>query len=124
MSNLTSTYLAKLVHPSLDRPFDQGFDLLDPSHDSKKMEDLPKVSLMEDEEGNIHLRNLSLYLAANEEEALNYLFLGDTNRAISETAMNKASSRSHCIFTVRAAEHMAKVTRYLCVGVSKISHNS
>lgn len=81
-------------------PSRQGFDLLDPSHDSKKLEDLPKVSLMEDEDGNIHLRNLSLYLAANEEEALNYLFLGDTNRAISETAMNKASSRSHCIFTV------------------------
>ncbi|CAM9389353.1 unnamed protein product [Ectocarpus sp. 8 AP-2014] len=55
---------------------------------------------MEDEDGNIHLRNLSVYLAANEEEALNYLFLGDTNRAISETAMNKASSRSHCIFTI------------------------
>lgn len=49
------------------------------------------------------LRNLSVYLAANEEEALNYLFLGDTNRAISETAMNKASSRSHCIFTVRGS---------------------
>jgi kinesin family protein 6/9 len=25
----------------------------------------------------------------SEEEALNYLFLGDTNRAISETAMNQ-----------------------------------
>jgi len=34
----------------------QGFDLLDPSHDSKKLEDLPRVSLMEDEDGNIHLR--------------------------------------------------------------------
>ncbi|CAM9586109.1 unnamed protein product [Scytosiphon promiscuus] len=79
---------------------EQGFDLLDPSHDSKKLEELPKVALMEDEDGNIHLRNLSVYLAANEEEALNYLFLGDTNRAISETAMNKASSRSHCIFTI------------------------
>ncbi|CAN0464913.1 unnamed protein product, partial [Ectocarpus sp. 12 AP-2014] len=79
---------------------EQGFDLLDPSHDSKKLEDLAKVALMEDEDGNIHLRNLSVYLAANEEEALNYLFLGDTNRAISETAMNKASSRSHCIFTI------------------------
>ncbi|CAN0081338.1 unnamed protein product, partial [Discosporangium mesarthrocarpum] len=79
---------------------EQGYDLLDPSHDTKKLEDLPKVSLMEDEQGNIHLRNLSVFLAANEEEALNYLFLGDTNRAIAETAMNKASSRSHCIFTV------------------------
>lgn len=34
----------------------QGFDLLDPSHDTKKLEDLPKVALMEDEGGNIHLR--------------------------------------------------------------------
>eukprot|EP00752_Nemacystus_decipiens_P003255 g3012.t1 len=93
---------------------EQGFDLLDPSHESKKLEDLPKVALMEDEDGNIHLRNLSVYLAANEEEALNYLFLGDTNRAISETAMNKASSRSHCIFTisVEGRKHGSeKVTR-------------
>jgi hypothetical protein len=28
------------------------------------------------------------------------LFLGDTNRTISETPMNQASSRSHCIFTI------------------------
>jgi hypothetical protein len=28
------------------------------------------------------------------------LFLGDTNRTISETPMNQASSRSHCVFTV------------------------
>jgi hypothetical protein len=28
------------------------------------------------------------------------LFLGDTNRTISETPMNHASSRSHCIFTI------------------------
>ena len=37
---------------------------------------------------------------AESEETLNLLFLGDTNRAISETAMNQASSRSHCIFTL------------------------
>lgn len=28
------------------------------------------------------------------------LFLGDTNRTISETPMNQASSRGHCIFTI------------------------
>lgn len=39
---------------------------------------------MEDTDQNIHLRNLSLQQAANEEEALNLLFLGDTNRMISE----------------------------------------
>lgn len=28
------------------------------------------------------------------------LFLGDTNRTVSETPMNQASTRSHCIFTI------------------------
>ena len=77
-----------------------GYDLLDPSHETKRLEDLPKVTMREDEEGQVHLRGLSTHLANSEEEALNLLFLGDTNRAIAETPMNMASSRSHCIFTV------------------------
>lgn len=79
---------------------EQGFDLLDPSHDSKCLEDLPKVTMLEDAFGNYHLKNLSMHAADNEETALNLLFTGDTNRAISETAMNLASSRSHCIFSI------------------------
>lgn len=39
---------------------------------------------MEDPDQNIHLKNLSLQHSANEEEALNLLFLGDTNRMIAE----------------------------------------
>ncbi|KAM3594603.1 uncharacterized protein V6R79_010711 [Siganus canaliculatus] len=77
-----------------------GYDLLDSRHEASRMEDLPKVAIMEDADQNIHLRNLSLQQAANEEEALNLLFLGDTNRMIAETPMNQASTRSHCIFTV------------------------
>ena len=46
----------------------------------------------------IHV-TLVLIFCRNEEEALNLLFLGDTNRMISSTPMNMASSRSHCIFT-------------------------
>ena len=46
------------------------------------------------------MRNLSATMANSEEEALNLLFIGDTNRMIAETPMNLASSRSHCIFTV------------------------
>lgn len=48
----------------------------------------------------IHLRNLSSTPAANEEEALNLLFVGDTNKMIAETPSNPASSRSHCIFII------------------------
>ena len=55
---------------------------------------------MEDDDGAVHLKGLSLHRANTEEEALNLLFLGDTNRAISETPMNQASSRSHCVFTM------------------------
>ncbi|NWV73369.1 KIF6 protein, partial [Dasyornis broadbenti] len=77
-----------------------GYDLLDPRHEAARMEDLPKVTIMEDSDQNIHLKNLSLQQATNEEEALNLLFLGDTNRMIAETPMNQASSRSHCIFTI------------------------
>ncbi|KAK1942247.1 Kinesin-like protein KIF6 [Phytophthora citrophthora] len=79
----------------------QGYDLLDPNHEStKSLDDLPRVAMLEDEDGNCHLRNLSMHPVTSEEDALNLLFLGDTNRAVSETAMNLASSRSHCIFTV------------------------
>ncbi|ETV91670.1 hypothetical protein H310_13747 [Aphanomyces invadans] len=79
----------------------QGYDLLNEDHqNTKDIDDLPKVSMLEDEDGNCHLRNLSMHRVASEEEALNLLFLGDTNRAVSETSMNLASSRSHCIFTV------------------------
>ncbi|KAH9190572.1 hypothetical protein AeNC1_007442 [Aphanomyces euteiches] len=79
----------------------QGYDLLNEDHqNTKDIEDLPKVSMLEDEDGNCHLRNLSMHRVNSEEEALNLLFLGDTNRAVSETSMNLASSRSHCIFTV------------------------
>ena len=51
---------------------------------------------MEDEDQNMHLKNLSIHAAPNEEEALNLLFLGDTNRMIAEvsarSAVNSASS--------------------------------
>ncbi|XP_044142517.1 kinesin-like protein KIF6 isoform X2 [Bufo gargarizans] len=77
-----------------------GYDLLDPRHEASKLEDLPKVTIMEDPDQNIHLKNLSLQPATTEEEALNLLFLGDTNRMIAETPMNQASTRSHCIFTI------------------------
>lgn len=35
---------------------------------------------MEDNDQNIHLRNMSVITADTEEDALNLLFLGDTNR--------------------------------------------
>ncbi|KAL7749482.1 hypothetical protein RI367_005036 [Sorochytrium milnesiophthora] len=77
-----------------------GYDLLDNSREAKKLEDLPKVTIREDEEGMVRLQNLSSVPAPSEEEALNLLFVGDTNKMIAETPSNPASSRSHCLFIV------------------------
>lgn len=76
---------------------EQGYDLLDPSQENKALEDLPKVTILEDEHGNFHLKNLSMHPAETEEEALNLLFLGDTNRAIAETPMNMVSVVNHLL---------------------------
>lgn len=46
------------------------------------------------------MKGLSKLIANNEEEALNFLFEGETNRSISSHVLNKQSSRSHCIFTI------------------------
>ena len=48
------------------------------------------------------------------ERLLHKLFLGDTNRAIAETPMNMASSRSHCLFTlfVEGRKHGSDTVRH------------
>lgn len=56
--------------------------------------------MYEDKAGNFNLSNLSVHRAENEEDALNLLFIGDTNRVVSETPKNDASTRSHCIFMI------------------------
>ena len=60
----------------------------------------PKVTMLEDEDGNFHFKNLSMHEVSSEEAALDLLFRGETNRAIAATEMNQNSTRSHCIFTV------------------------
>ena len=77
-----------------------GYDLLDENHASKSLFDLPKVNTMEDASGKFHMSNLSVHRAETEEDALNLLFIGDTNRVVSETPKNDASTRSHCVFVI------------------------
>ncbi|XP_071777619.2 kinesin-like protein KIF9 [Centroberyx gerrardi] len=64
--------------------------------------DLPPrgMVVMEEPGGGVFIRGLSLHPVHSEEEALNLLFEGEMNRIIGAHALNKNSSRSHCIFTV------------------------
>ncbi|XP_043467056.1 kinesin heavy chain-like [Leptopilina heterotoma] len=82
---------------------ENGYDLLNRKQEwslATKIEDLPRVTIQEDETGTLHLKNLSFWPVTNEKDALDLLFIGDTNRVVSETPMNPMSSRSHCIFTI------------------------
>lgn len=86
-----------------------GYDLLmqTNSNSNAAFEEVPKVSMLEDEDGNFHFKNLSMQTVTSEEDALNLLFLGDTKRAIAATEMNQNSTRSHCIFTIVMEKRMA-----------------
>ena len=56
--------------------------------------------ITEDSRGSIFVKGLTLRPVSNEEDALNMLFEGETNRVIDEHSLNKYSSRSHCVFTI------------------------
>lgn len=58
------------------------------------------ITIQDDSRGGINVKGLSLNLCNTEEEALNFLFEGETNRTIAEHKLNKGSTRSHCIFTI------------------------
>ena len=79
-----------------------GYDLLmENNHSSNSSsEESKRVTMLEDEYGDFHFKNLSMHKVSSEEDALNLLFLGDTNRVIAATEMNQNSTRSHCIFTI------------------------
>jgi len=74
------------------------FDLLSnvPTHEQSGSD----ITILDDSKGGVHIKGLSTHICTNEEEALNHLFEGETNRTISEHQLNKNSSRSHCIFTI------------------------
>lgn len=73
------------------------FDLLTDRGISEQSGDL---AIVEDAKGSIKVRGLIEKVAPTEEEALHIFFEGDTNRAVAEHALNKASTRSHVIFTI------------------------
>ncbi|XP_029444113.1 kinesin-like protein KIF9 isoform X3 [Rhinatrema bivittatum] len=62
--------------------------------------------VIKDDSRGVHVKGLSVHLTTNEEDALNLLFEGETNRVIASHILNKNSSRSHCIFTIYIESRM------------------
>lgn len=54
----------------------------------------------DDPERGVVVKNLTRHSVTSEEEAMRLLFEGEANRAVAEHKLNRASSRSHTVFTV------------------------
>uniref|UniRef100_A0A8C3JEB4 Kinesin-like protein n=1 Tax=Calidris pygmaea TaxID=425635 RepID=A0A8C3JEB4_9CHAR len=68
----------------------------------------------------VYVKGLSVHAVSHEEDALNLLFEGETNRVITEHTLNKNSSRSHCIFTIYIESRFRVFSDGKCVN-SKIN---
>jgi Kinesin motor domain len=60
------------------------------------------------------------FLLIKLQPALLQLFLADTNRVTSETPMNLASSRSHCLFTVTIEARQVGVAELRVCSCSRV----
>uniref|UniRef100_A0A8C3BB11 Kinesin-like protein n=1 Tax=Cairina moschata TaxID=8855 RepID=A0A8C3BB11_CAIMO len=68
----------------------------------------------------VYVKGLSIHPVSHEEDALNLLFEGETNRVIAEHSLNKNSSRSHCIFTIYIESRCRAFSDVRCIN-SKIN---
>nr|KAJ3415963.1 Kinesin-like protein kif9 [Polyrhizophydium stewartii] len=69
---------------------EQMVDLLATLSDGERSDAL---TVVEEKTGSTYVKGLTVQIANNEEEALNLLFEGETNRSISEHQLNKNSTR-------------------------------
>ncbi|KRX01515.1 P-loop containing nucleoside triphosphate hydrolase [Pseudocohnilembus persalinus] len=79
---------------------ENAYDLLDHRHLDSPLESWNKINLMEDDFGNIHLKNVSVHSCSEEQQCIDLLMMGSFIRQVSSTPMNQSSSRSHAVFTI------------------------
>ncbi|XP_035739523.1 kinesin-like protein KIF6 [Vespa mandarinia] len=96
-----------------------GYDLLDRKQQQQqqvqqtmRLEDLPRISIQEDEKGILHLKNLTFHNVKSEDQAMDLFLIGDSRRVTADTPTNPQSSRSHCIFTIVVSVRHLGANRY------------
>lgn len=65
-----------------------GYDLLDRKHAETSFEKWNKITLYEDVNANLHLKNLTIHSCTCEQEAIDLLMMGNFIRQVSATPMN------------------------------------
>jgi len=74
------------------------FDLL--SDELRDPKGGSNISIQDDAKGEVHVKGLRIENVTNEEQALNFLFEGETKKTIAATNFNKESSRAHSVYTI------------------------
>ena len=59
-----------------------------------------RLDLKETPEKGVFIKDLSMNTAKTYDDMMEYMNMGNKNRSVGETLMNKDSSRSHSIFTI------------------------
>jgi kinesin family protein 6/9 len=77
---------------------EQIFDLL--SDEARDPKGGSGISIQDDAKGEVHVKGLQMSPVANEEQALNFLFEGETKKTIAATNFNQQSSRAHSVYTI------------------------
>ena len=81
---------------------DVAYDLLDESDcGGDGLDQLKKVTLRANNDNEFELVNLSRMPVTKEDDAMQWLYTGETNRMMASTSSNPDSSRGHCIFIVQ-----------------------
>jgi kinesin family protein 6/9 len=91
-------YLQRIAY--LEIYNDQMCDLLRTLNSPSEYQQQQQQLSIGEDAGLVYVKGLSYRSANSEEEGLNLLFEGETNRTIGQHVLNKQSSRSHCIFTI------------------------
>lgn len=70
------------------------------------------------------MRGLRRPIVRSEHQAMEVFFEGETNRVIAEHALNKASTRSHCVFSIYLERRITAASAAAVVGVGEDGQNS
>lgn len=76
------------------------YDLLNRDHIDVPLENWSKVTMLQDDQGNLKLKNISLHQCETDQSAVDLLLMGNFMKQVCATPMNQFSSRSHSIFTI------------------------
>lgn len=101
----TFSHIVNIIESTKDRQFLVSCSFIEiyneEIHDLLSNDIKERREIKEDQKGQVYVKDLSKHVVKSVDEMERWMNIGFKNRAVGETVMNKDSSRSHSIFTIR-----------------------